>query len=120
MAQRLLLIGDLGEDDRLFSSICHKLFSSTLVFTKKTIDEPDVFLSAKESDMVFIRIDQNYRYGIALSNKLKRDFPKIHVVWIATNSQYALPAFENNMDGYFELPVTEAKLETVKKRLNVI
>jgi len=118
MVKRLLLIGDIEEDDNYFSSVCQKIFSSTPVFIKKAINDSDVLMMARQSDMVFIRVDQNYGYSFALSGKLKKNFPNVRVVWIAANSRYALSAFENNLDGYFELPVTEAKLGVVKKRFD--
>ncbi len=117
MQQRLLLIGDIGLDDDYFTSACQKIFSSTPVLIKNATEDSEVLLKAEQSDMVFIRIDLDYNFSFVLSGRIKTKFPYVRVVWIASNNRYALPAFENNLDGYFELPVTEAKLGAVKKRL---
>jgi len=119
MQKKLLLIGDIGGDDDYFSSACQKIFSSTPDMIKNAADDSDVLLRAEQLDMVFIRIDQDYTCNFALSGKIKSAFPHVRVVWIAANNRYALPAFENNLDGYFELPVTEAKLGAVKMRLDM-
>lgn len=116
MQQRLLIIGDI-EEEHYFSKVCQKIFSSTPIFMKSANEELDVLLNLQQSDVVFIRIDKNYPYYYELSIRLKTEYPILHVIWIAQNGQYAVPAFENNMDGYFELPVTEAKIGAVKKRL---
>jgi len=117
--QKLLLIGDIGGDDDYFLSACQKVFSSTPIMISNDHNESEALLRAEESDMVFIRIDKDYNVSFALSGKIKTRFPHVRVVWIAANNRYALPAFENNLDGYFELPVTEAKLGVVKKRLDM-
>jgi len=116
MPKRVLLIGDIGDDNYFFST-CQKIFLSTPVFIKNTMQDVDVLLKAEDSDVIFIRIDQDYRYKVLLSCKIKTKIPRACVVWIAANSRYALPAFENNIDGYIELPITEAKIGAILKRL---
>lgn len=95
------------------------MFSSTPIFIKHANVEPDILAIAGQSDLVFIRIDQDYIFHFSISGKLKKNYPNVNVVWIAQNNQYALPAFENYMDGYFELPVTETKIGAVKRRLAI-
>jgi two-component SAPR family response regulator len=117
--QKFLLVGDLEGEADYFTSVCQKVFSSTPVLIRNETNEPEVLLKVEASNMVFIRIDKDYSLNFSLSGKIKTMFPQVHVVWIAANNRYALSAFENNLDGYFELPVTETKLGAVKKRLNM-
>lgn len=119
MDQRLLLIGDMGGECDVFLLACEKVFASRPLVITSESNEPDLLLRAGQSDMVFIRIDRDYNCNFSFSRKIKLAYPHVRVVWVAANNRYALPAFENNLDGYFELPVTEAKLGAIKKRLYV-
>lgn len=72
-------------------------------------------------DLAFLDIEMPKINGIQLAKKLKKNNPKIKVIFVTAYNEYALDAFKVHASGYVLKPVNENKIqEEIDELSNVI
>ena len=62
-------------------------------------------------DLAFLDIEMPSINGIQLAKKLKKNNPKIKIIFVTAYSEYALDAFKVHASGYITKPVNENKIQ---------
>ena len=119
MLQRVLLVDSEETNLDQLNVIFKDLYNTFPSIYAGNISSLYEFILNDENGVVFIRIDDMSIDGLELSRKARIWYPRIQVVWMSHNENYALDAFTQGIDAYLKLPASQEKLLQVIENLQL-
>lgn len=117
MQNRVLILGDLGMATDKINRIFLDAWNITPICITQEMDSVREYLKVNKASVLFLRIDVTGNNGLEVTRSVKRNMQETKIVWMASKESYALSGFEEGVDAFLSLPLSEEKLEGVGKIL---
>lgn len=108
---RILLVDDEQLQLLRLENACKKVLPDAEFFSY--INPVKAFEENKDNniDLAFLDIEMPGINGIQLAKKLKKNNPKIKIIFVTAYNEYALDAYKVHASGYITKPVNENKIQ---------
>lgn len=116
MTNHAVIIGEMDMDTECIDEIFMDTWYDQPDKTSETLEGFDELIRENSVTIAFIRIDEVRNNGLKVTRMLRQKYPMMRLVWMAYGKNYALSAFDEDVDAYLELPLSHDKLAAIGER----